>query len=231
MTATKHPRSGIERGFLALAAIAIIVFAIFGGAYAIRFGVPVHFAWSRNAEDWEHFGAYLGGVLGPIYGLLAFIGVLITIVLQRQQIGDLRAQSTQQPIQQMLASVSATIDGRLRATPARKLPEIFAPLRRNTVESFLSVGASIVDGIDVKDEEDLAHADWVPEIKRLIGVECVDIALELDHLAACLDAYRAAGGPAAIGDLYKSRYATVVSDLVALDVKLSSRVFKDLSKE
>jgi hypothetical protein len=227
----KSSTSGIERVFHILATIAIVAFAIFACAYALKFGLPVHFAWSKDPEDWEHFGAYLGGVLGPIYGLLAFIGVLITIVLQRQQIDDLHAQSTQQPIQQMLGTISGTIDTILRGPPSRKPPETFDFLKKHTdsvsVQTFLRVGANMVAGLDKPpSEEELLHADWVPAIKRLIYFEASDIASKLNQLVACLDAYDAAGGPTAIEDLYTGHYASIVDDLFALDVDLPSRVAK-----
>jgi len=67
-------------------------------------GLGISFApgtrgFSRNAEDWAKFGEYLGGTLGGIYGLLAFIGVLITIFEQRRQSDLLRTQINRDELQ------------------------------------------------------------------------------------------------------------------------------------
>jgi hypothetical protein len=45
---------------------------------------------SKEHSDWAEFGSYLGGTLGPILALLAFLGVIRTLAITRQQY---RAQS------------------------------------------------------------------------------------------------------------------------------------------
>ncbi|MDQ2069923.1 putative phage abortive infection protein [Natronospira bacteriovora] len=50
--------------------------------YIYRFGGQ----WSENQQVWGHFGDYVGGLLGPIFALLALIALLITLRLQSKEL-------------------------------------------------------------------------------------------------------------------------------------------------
>jgi hypothetical protein len=217
----------MELLFIVFATIAIVAFVVFAGAYALVFGPQVHFAWSRDPEDWERFGAYLGGVLGPIYGLLAFIGVLITLVFQRRQIDDLQAQSTQQPLQQLLATVSDKIDGILRAPPVVKPPDDmrFFGMDTVTVGQLLRAGAYI-KSIAEKGALEVRplHKEALPKVLLSLSIDAGELASEFKQLITCLDAYRAADGTPALEIFYKDRYAEVVGYLSELDFLRSTRV-------
>jgi hypothetical protein len=221
-------QSDIERLVSWFIAVAVLAFFLCVAAYAFKFGWPVHFAWSTDPEDWEHFGAYLGGTLGPIYALLAFVGVLMTVALQRRQIDDLRAQSTQQALQQLLATVSTKIDDTLRAPPTITTPETFKFLKDRwnavSVERLLSVGGRMVVQLAEQNPEALKHSNWVPEIKDYIGPEANALCREMDQLIGCLESYLSAGGSESIEAFYIARYAKVVTYLSALEFKVTSRV-------
>jgi len=73
---TPNERDGTGRVFNAFATIAVVALFIGIAAYAIRFAPLARFQFSTNAEDWSRFGEYLGGTLGPLYGLFAFLGSL-----------------------------------------------------------------------------------------------------------------------------------------------------------
>lgn len=45
------------------------------GFYFYKFHGPL----SESSQDWANFGTYIGGILGPAYALLAFIGLLETL--------------------------------------------------------------------------------------------------------------------------------------------------------
>jgi hypothetical protein len=78
---------------------------------------PRHGGLSHDAEDWTKFGEYLGGTLGGIFGLLAFIGVLITIIQQRKQHDLAQGQSRRDELQRLLGMVSSTVDRILAHEP------------------------------------------------------------------------------------------------------------------
>ncbi|HMH29075.1 MAG TPA: hypothetical protein VK580_10845 [Steroidobacteraceae bacterium] len=79
---------GIESIFQVGFLIAIFSLLIVLALYFWQFGLNQH-SLSRNTKDWAEFGEYVGGTLGGIFGVFAFIGVLINLIYQRTQIDDL----------------------------------------------------------------------------------------------------------------------------------------------
>ena len=47
---------------------------------------------SSNPADWGTFGDYLGGVLNPLFGFLTLIALLITIILQKQELDKTKTE-------------------------------------------------------------------------------------------------------------------------------------------
>jgi hypothetical protein len=80
-------------------AFALIVVPVAG--YISMFG----FCWSRSQEVWGQFGDFFGGVLNPLYALLAFFAVLFNIRLQSEQL-----TITQLEQQKSSASTQAQLD-------------------------------------------------------------------------------------------------------------------------
>jgi hypothetical protein len=68
-------RWGIRHYVTAAAIAALTVLTI----YALTVGRTADFNISHDTKDWADFGEYVGGSLGATYGLLAFIGVMLTI--------------------------------------------------------------------------------------------------------------------------------------------------------
>src|ERR1700691_5201950 len=64
-----------------LIALAIVATA-FVGAYVWEFAALSNHVLSSNTEDWAKFGEYIGGA----FAMLAFVGVLVTLTLQRRQL-------------------------------------------------------------------------------------------------------------------------------------------------
>ena len=62
------------------------VFAV--TAYVVRFGTHI----SNSHEVWNQAGGFFGGVLGPTFSFLALFGLLLTVMLQREQTTLVRAQ-------------------------------------------------------------------------------------------------------------------------------------------
>lgn len=48
---------------------------------------PAYLGWglSEDSNDWSNFGKYIGGVVGPLFSLLAFVGVLLSITNQNNE--------------------------------------------------------------------------------------------------------------------------------------------------
>ncbi|MCD9563310.1 putative phage abortive infection protein [Tenacibaculum maritimum] len=52
---------------------------------AILYPIFIGFSISDQSSEWANYGKYLGGVIGPLLGLLAFIGVLLSIANQNSE--------------------------------------------------------------------------------------------------------------------------------------------------
>lgn len=70
-------------------ALILLICCVVPFAYFLNFG---HFDISDKPENWSVFGDYIGGLLNPILSFSAFVGVLITIFLQRSQVIQTQSQ-------------------------------------------------------------------------------------------------------------------------------------------
>ncbi|EKO4254706.1 TPA: hypothetical protein NG238_004394 [Vibrio parahaemolyticus] len=43
---------------------------------------------SSDPSDWGSFGSYLGGVIGAVFASLSFVGLLVTVINQKQELKD-----------------------------------------------------------------------------------------------------------------------------------------------
>lgn len=53
--------------------------------YFSIFGPLSDYSLAHNDQAWANFGSFIGGTIGPILSLFAFLGVLLTIFIQKQQ--------------------------------------------------------------------------------------------------------------------------------------------------
>ncbi len=74
------------------------VFTIVAGiALGFVIAVPLFYRWnfgggvSADSAQWNNFGTFVGGVLGPVLSVLAFFALVYTIFLQEQQLSLARA--------------------------------------------------------------------------------------------------------------------------------------------
>lgn len=77
--------------WITLVTVAVVAFlSAFFVAFVYRNQFGSHF--SQVMQDWNHFGTYFGGTLGPILGFLTLAGVLVTIYLQSDLVRETRRQ-------------------------------------------------------------------------------------------------------------------------------------------
>jgi hypothetical protein len=105
---------GMPNVWLVLAVVSAVLVFIVVGAYALHFGPQSGWHLSPDQEDWARFGEYVGG----IFGMLAFIGVLVTVNLQRAQLDEQRKQFGLQEIQRFAADFSKRADEILAREPS-----------------------------------------------------------------------------------------------------------------
>lgn len=75
--------------FLKLATCALILFA---AIVVATYWHTLDRKLSGNPADWEAFGSYIGGVIGPSVSFVALVALLRTIVLQRDALAMQREQ-------------------------------------------------------------------------------------------------------------------------------------------
>jgi hypothetical protein len=156
---------------------------------------------SDNQTLWGLFGDYVGGTLGAFYGLLAFLGVLVTIHAQREQ-------ATANQLQALLASTAETIDRILGSRPSHGLTRQHQAAEREghafTVDFVL--GAAVARRLSGRVEAvDAVREDLRNEEINSIGWELHQLNSELLHFTHCLIEFRRAGGSDAIEGVYRTR--------------------------
>ena len=73
----------VKRRLIILACSGIVAFLFVFGLYLYQFGAG---GLSTKRDEWGQFGDYIGGTLNPLFTLLTFIGILVTIVLQAREL-------------------------------------------------------------------------------------------------------------------------------------------------
>ena len=218
--------------FWTLGAVAVVALLADVGLYFYAFGPGSGFALSHNAEDWSGFGAYVGGTLGPIYGLLAFGGILITIAVQRQQMERVSTQARLGELMRLIARASRMIDDILNAEPKGitetlrdRLASKHAPTSMLAMLSAIGTGA-MFPSIDylIEARNQSLRAEVVPVVRY----EAQLLGIELQRFVNCIEKYRKAGGSAMVIAIYKERYQMIVCwlDVVALlNAPIAERYF------
>jgi hypothetical protein len=217
----------MDKLFRTLLNIGVLAFAITAGAFALRFA-PGARGFSQNPTDWADFGAYLGGTLGAVFGLLAFIGVLITVYQQRTALDLQRAQSNRDELQSLISAVSKVADGVLGKAPAA-LPEIGPQKPEHKIEAVTV--AHMLQGAGTAALRpkgnflvDAHNAEIIRRTMPCIGLDAGVLNIELDQLASCLLEYRKAGGSQFVESFYRRRFSAYAAWMSALEVRLSDRV-------
>lgn len=83
-------RRRLRRVLAALGVLAVVGALAVPALYFWQF----HGALSTNTEDWNRFGGFVGGTLGPFFGALTIAAVLAGVLLQREQV-DLAAEQAE----------------------------------------------------------------------------------------------------------------------------------------
>ncbi|MGZ8250745.1 MAG: hypothetical protein ACXW1P_00245 [Methylophilaceae bacterium] len=191
------------------------------GFYIYHFFLINNFSLSNNPEQWGQFGDYFGGTLNPAFAFLAFIGVLLTVYLQSEQLKIVKAQTLIEEIQRLIASVSQELDSLFQQSP-KVLPDEFSEKSHPfTIFSLLSaIGTAVL--------KDVPNADTL----RSKSLHCIDlelrtIVIELNQLTWALQKYELAGGSVVVIEFYRKRYEVSTCWLNTLGfIDRSGRIFE-----
>lgn len=167
---------------------------------------------STDTTAWANFATYFGGVLGPIFGFLAFMGVLFTLVLQARQMDFAHKQAGLEEFQRNLSSCAAALDAILGRRIGKRLPH-------QGLDGVLSVKEVIAwEGntarLKTSDEVSFKRSLLINLSSRAtLREHAPDLHDELDHLVWCLTAYENEGGREEVVELYNRRYRHLVNYL------------------
>ncbi len=184
------------------------------GVYIYNFAPGNWFSLSSKPDDWGVFGDYVGGVLNPFFSFLAFIGVIITVILQSRQLDIARQQASFEEIQRVLSTLSSRIDSLLSTAPAsttRAIQDLSSPPQ----SVFELVSALGTMHLNRPPKEDL---DWLrlhvietrlQELEKAVNSQLIVLCIELEALAWTLGRYAKDGGSLTVIEFYKYRYRAV----------------------
>lgn len=201
-----------------LLVLAVLLATAAIGLYVYKFAFPNNFELSSNLETWSHFGGYVGGVLGPIFAFLAFIGVLATVHLQHRQIVQMKKQSHIDELQRLISGISTRIDDALNSSPS-VLPEQFNN-RDHPFNIWRMVSAAGTAAL--KSANDPANAatysEVINSVKYSVSHEINSITIEINQLIWCLEQYLKIGGSDVIENYYKKRYEVLICWLDSINL-------------
>lgn len=209
--------------FRTLALIAVTNWFVLG-IYFYKFGPGNWFELSDDQQVWAHFGDFYSGLMGPFLSVVAFTGILVTILLQMKQLDLARQQAEIQEIQRVLASVSAQIDQLLSVVPTYYrakgvINEEAAPL---TLFNHISA-----IGTELLRNPSSTFTSTLRNVMQDIAMSVNAVSLELHSLSWALENYQGAGGSSTMVEFYKFRYGALIGWLEAMNaIDKSSRVHK-----
>ncbi|WP_341911678.1 hypothetical protein [Polaromonas sp. YR568] len=187
------------------------------GGYYVKFGEWKWFEFSADQETWAHFGTFYGGLMGPFVGLLAFVGIFITILLQMKQLEIAKQQAEVQEMQRAMASISAQLDQMLSTVPTyyaakERVRDDVAPL--TLFNHIAALGNEYA-----KTDENREHRrvfEGLNEVMQDIHLSVNAVGLELHSLSWALEKYQEAGGSASMVEFYQLRYGALIGYLEAM---------------
>ncbi len=194
-----------RRYWLAIIIATLASFVIL--AYAYRFAPGANWTLATETEEWARFGEYIGG----FFGVFAFVGVLITVEIQRQQLSQLKAQATIDELHRicrdLASSIDDALDGPLIADTSSTSAvnySVMPTTMRGVLE--LAAVASESDDIDQLLMPTILANQYGPLIKNNAAI----VGPELDQLAESLEDALVRGGSGVIFKYYRAKYRQIV---------------------
>lgn len=208
--------------FVRFVLLGVAIVAVVLIAYVIQFGDR---GFSNATTDWAAFGEYVGGTAGGLFGLLAFVAVLMTLRMQQHQLNELKRQASIEEIQRLLASVSRSVDTLLAARPDCANEAMRERLTRgdSTLTVFGIIAGAGTAALQPPENADVALLqEYVDrDFRSALELQTAPIVVELHQLAWAMLQHQGAGGSEVVREFYELRYGAVVCWLDALKVPLS----------
>lgn len=206
----------VAKGLMRLLGIGAVAALVTQGLYIYKFSVQTGdwFVLSPSKQDWGTFGDFVGGTLNPIFSFLAFVGVVLTVVLQARQLDEVKAQANLEEMQRVASTIANRVDDLLsQHVPEQSGPDLRV-LARTTLFELISAGgtyrlhelAGTYPDDWMKYVDTGASADRYDAFTKDVSVA---LRLQLESLSWMLLRYREEGGSGTVLDFYAYRYAAV----------------------
>jgi hypothetical protein len=203
------------------------IFAL--GVYFYKFAPGHWFELSSSQEVWALFGTFIGGVLGPYFSFLAFIGVILTVVLQARQLDIVRDQAEFEELQRVMSTSASRIDSLLSQRPnyvaAKEYLENSSPM--TIFDHLAAFGTRALDPSAVPHFPQASWNDRLQAVMADIKPTVNAVGLELHQLAWCLRRYKEEGGGQSVLEFYAFRFGAMVSWLDSMG-ELSSDLVRSV---
>lgn len=185
--------------------------------YAKKFGVPINFELSDSQSDWADFGSFAGGVVGPIYSFLAFLGLAFTIALQTNQISEFRKSAHLQELQRLLEKVSEEIVVKLNSYPIVMPSSIIPSVGKLTLEVFLRAhGHTSVHSLKWPGSISEPRLKRIKDDLEFLGADFSSLGVLVDHLSWAGLLFMKDGGSDVLRQYYLKKHNSMVCGLHAL---------------
>lgn len=225
----------ISKGLLRLMWLGVVVAWVVYGLYIYKFAPGHWFTLSASPAEWGTFGDYVGGLLNPFFSFLAFIGVIITVILQARQLDIVREQANFEEIQRVLSVLSTRIDGLLAASPTVPSDRLrnLTGQYKSLFELISAVGSL---HLNKPSKDEVNWLQWaitdqqIRDLTEAIGSELMTIGLEFETLAWTLGRYASEGGSITVIEFYKYRYRAVLTWLDAIGLLENHGQIQDFFK-
>jgi hypothetical protein len=184
------------------------------------FGPRSSWTLSTDTEKWAQFGEYVGG----IFGILAFISVLITVEIQRRQLDLQRVQVTLDQLMRLSQDFAIQVDEILNrpsevTSVTQKLS--VAAGKRNTVGGVLELVDLELTATTIEAMPPLSQQ--YEGFRNSIKPNAENVSHALDLLATSLLEFDRRDGSGVIVTLYRDRYGPTVRRLTTLRFPLKTR--------
>jgi len=198
---------------LSLAAAAAI------GLYAYTFGANTGWLPSTHTEDWARFGQFVGGV----FGMLALLGVLVTVQVQRRTLAWHRNQSTLDELLREARDLTATIEAML-ISPIEK---VAITAQQLSALGKPSTVAGVLELVDARAASEVGRpmpplAETKSAYRKSIVGSIAGLSQKFDLLAAVLSEFVSRGGDSIFLLFYRDRFRPTVQRLVGLEIAVTT---------
>lgn len=233
--ASNHKRHIIKKKVLGLvASLAIIFYVSAFGIYAWYFGDSPIIA---SNELWGQFGDYIGGVLNPLFALLAFLALLYTITQTQEELKLTRREMTytREELAQTAKAATQQVEHFEREAKKNDLMKII-DLIHNEINSILAMdfsnllclpsvtpshapvdspnehsplGEILTSGNQPLLETMISQTKGKPKVQEI----CWLLATKLSDLSNYVCEYENLSGNIIVSDFFKRKYYEVACEL------------------